>query len=373
MNTRSSIYDSNSESEGMDFYLLKKTSINEPPSPDLKRKAKNANKSHASKMGDNNFLPKDGGQHRHDNNRATDRDMKTMSSNFNGEGNGRSAARQEEEGMHFKRGEQDVVRLPGDRDNRWIPGERNKERNFLDIDSKLIPVEAGYRGRQTLGRSDGHAKENVMGANAGHPKMPSINLAHPKLNFGHMVAPKIKQEPEEASPSLQRRNSRQFRSSSRSSPSHVNSNTSSSAAKKLSNFKAAEKAGRTICVCGASAYYERERFALMKEKTKLKEEQQSLREEGKRIMENHRKVKEEIFELEKQRTELECKGRSLQRAKEMQDEEASALEQSKRQLQKLKDQIEKDKDALQRTQQDLLIKGEEYSSRKAHLERLVGN
>lgn len=68
---------------------------------------------------------------------------------------------------------------------------------------------------------------------------------------------------------------------------------------------------RTICVCGASSYYERERFSLMKEKSKHREDVGALKEKEKRLSEEEKILAERLADIEKKADDLERRERAL--------------------------------------------------------------
>jgi chromosome segregation ATPase len=76
---------------------------------------------------------------------------------------------------------------------------------------------------------------------------------------------------------------------------------------KSNNFRLAKESGKDICVCGASAFWERERIALTTERVRLKQKADSLRSETIYLRETRNRLHSRLLDLENFETDMKSR------------------------------------------------------------------
>lgn len=131
-----------------------------------------------------------------------------------------------------------------------------------------------------------------------------------------------------------------------------------------------EKGSRTICVCGASAYYERERFVLLKEKNRLHEESLRLKDHYRKLADEQKELNDEANSLEQRRIEAEKLRQTAEDMMLAAEEEASANEQLKKSLVRQKEQLDKNRETLGSQMLTIHSNREELERKSAQLEKM---
>ncbi|XP_053992202.1 trichohyalin-like isoform X2 [Hylaeus volcanicus] len=80
---------------------------------------------------------------------------------------------------------------------------------------------------------------------------------------------------------------------------------------KSNNFRLAKESGKDICVCGASAFWERERIALTTERVRLKQKSDALRSETVYLRETRNRLHSRLLDLENFETDIKSRSELL--------------------------------------------------------------
>eukprot|EP00914_Ancora_sagittata_P008359 GHVO01016332.1.p1 GENE.GHVO01016332.1~~GHVO01016332.1.p1 ORF type:complete len:909 (+),score=193.53 GHVO01016332.1:366-3092(+) len=117
--------------------------------------------------------------------------------------------------------------------------------------------------------------------------------------------------------------------------------------KKLVKFRQAEKAGKAVCVCGASSYYEREKITLMKERQRLREEWSNIRDDQAEVARARHALEEDKVHVSLKKREIDERNALAMRKLQDAEEEFSQQASLRLEARKLRDQLEADKRVYQ--------------------------
>lgn len=95
----------------------------------------------------------------------------------------------------------------------------------------------------------------------------------------------------------------------------------SEAERKLANFRLNRDASKHVCVCGASAYYERESVSLGKERLRLKQESERLQNEIANLRESRERISMRLLDVEEMESQLRSRDSVIAEKEAIVDEE----------------------------------------------------
>lgn len=125
--------------------------------------------------------------------------------------------------------------------------------------------------------------------------------------------------------------------------------------RKPNNFRLAREVGKTICVCGASAYWERERIALGTERIRLTQESERLRCELSAIRETRQRIHSRLLDLEDLENRISSRTEVVTAREAAADEEASRLAVLSTELKANRAELERRSDDLTQRERDFEI------------------